>query len=61
MDEIEVPPNVVIDTLRNTVAQLNDDNILLRAKLDFANQVIAGYQQGQSSDETPDDTLAESD
>ena len=43
MDDVqtfEVPPQVIIDGLRNEVARLNDERISMTLKLQFANQVI---------------------
>lgn len=40
VETLEVPPNVIIDGLRNEVARLNDERLSLVMKLDFANQVI---------------------
>lgn len=43
MDEtkgIEVPSNVMIDSLRNEIAKLNDQRIQLVTTIDWQNQVI---------------------
>ena len=40
LQTFEVPPQVVIDGLRNEVARLNDERISMTLKLQFANQVI---------------------
>ncbi len=43
MDDVqsfEVPPQVIIDGLRNEVARLNDERISMTIKLQFANQVV---------------------
>lgn len=40
VESFEVPPNVIIDGLRNEVARLNDERISMVLKLQFANEVI---------------------
>lgn len=58
----EVPPQVVIDALRNEIARLNDERVTLAISLQFANQTIEALQQAQNgSVEHTGESLAERD
>jgi len=40
----EVPPTIIIDTLRNEIARLNDERLSLVSQLSFANTIVAALQ-----------------
>ena len=58
---IDIPPSVVIDGLRQELAQVKDENSIMRIKIDFLNVTVAALQStldqmvsGHShDDETP--------
>lgn len=63
---VEVPSNVMIDSLRNEVARLNDQRIQLVTTIDWQNQVIealkhqldhlAGHEHTHEEDSTQTDS-----
>jgi hypothetical protein len=44
-NNFDVPPNLIIDNLRNEIARLNDERITLAIKLQFQNDIIVSLQQ----------------
>lgn len=54
MNEMEIPAQAVVDSLRNEIARLNDERITLLIKLDHANQVIAQLT-AEDDDSSPDE------
>ena len=45
MTQIEVPPGVVIDTLRNEIANLNDQRLAAASQVAHLEQVVGGLNE----------------
>jgi hypothetical protein len=61
---IEVPPNIMIDSLRNEVARLNDQRIQFVTTIEWQNQVIEALKHQLEhaenvSHEHPEETTQE--
>ena len=53
-NNFEIPPNVVIDNLRNEIARLNDEKTMLAIKLQFQSDIISAYQHQLQQVEHPE-------
>jgi hypothetical protein len=54
----EMPPSVLIDTLRTEVARLNDERLSLLSQLTFANTVIGSLQPSEPEEGTVIDKVS---
>lgn len=51
-DDLTVPPEIVIDMLRNEVAQLNDQRIMLISQVEMLKNVVGSLRQHIQSTKT---------
>ena len=62
---LQVPPEIVINELRDEIARLNDDRLSLKSQVAFAENVIAALQHqlehDTGADHVHDDNLADAD
>lgn len=45
----ELPAQMIVDSLRNEVARLNDERLTLQIKLEHSYRIIASYQQAEEN------------